>query len=48
MSSVYDFLIDVCSRKMKNNQFSPFNVMHNGQEYLIIFDSKKYIIDNDI
>ena len=48
MSSVYDFLINACFRKLKRNQFSPFSVMYNDQEYLLIFDSKKYIIDNDI
>ena len=48
MSSVYDFLIKACLRKIKSNQFSPFSVMHNGQEYLIIFKSKYYVLDNDI
>ena len=48
MSSVYDFLVKACLCKLKRNQFSPFSVMYNGQEYLIIFKSNYYVLDNDI
>ena len=48
MSSLYEYLLYVCLRKMKYNQLSPFCIIYDGQEYLIIFNSTKYIIDNGI
>ena len=48
MSLFYNFLINVCLRKIKDNHIFSFSIMYDGQEYLIIFHSKKYIIDNSI
>ena len=48
MSTFYDFLINVCLRKIKDNHIFPFSIMYDGQEYLIIFHSKNYILDTSI
>ena len=48
MSTFDDFLINVCLRKIKYNRIFPFSIMYDGQEYLIIFHSKNYILDNSI
>ena len=48
MSTFYDFLINVCLSKIKDNHIFPFSIMYDGQEYLIIFQRKIYIFDNSI
>ena len=39
MLSFYDYLTNVCLRKIKNNQIFPFYIMHNNHKFLIIFKS---------
>ena len=48
MSTFYDFLINVCLRKIKDNHIFPFSIMYDDQKYLIILHSKNHILDNSI
>ena len=45
MLSIYDYLINVCLRKIKKNQFASFYIILNGIEYKIIF--KNYDCDDE-